>query len=86
MHKNRTPKGLELERKHDSSYKKRLIGKRHVDGKGIINAEYIGNGVYGIVKIFYDDGTDQLIGPLKSFRPTNEDLEINGIILKPQIL
>lgn len=81
MHKNRTLKGLQLQAKHDTAYKKRLIGQKHNDGREIVNAEYIGNSVYGTVKVVFDNGTKMYITSEK-FRPTNDDIESSGIILK----
>jgi hypothetical protein len=80
MHKNRTAKGLALQEKHNLSYKKRLIGKQHIDGRKVINCEYIGNSVYGIIKVYFEDNSNILIGS-QSFRPTNKDILNNGIIL-----
>jgi hypothetical protein len=71
-----TVRGFELRAEHDALYKKMLIGKKNDRGT-IINAEWIGNSVYGIVKCFFDDGTDALYSHRASgFRPRKIDFDL----------
>lgn len=73
---NTTERGLELRRQHDAQYKKMLIGKKNNVGT-IINAEWVGNSVYGIVKVFFEDGSDKLYGHKQNgFRPRKEDFNL----------
>jgi hypothetical protein len=79
---NRTAKGLELEKKHQQRYEKWLLGKTStstelvnglpVAGK-IIKVEYIGNSVYGIVRLDIETGAYTLIGSMEGHRPTKAD-------------
>jgi hypothetical protein len=72
---HRTARGIELEKQHDARYKKWLIGKSNSRGK-IIDAQYIGNSVYGIVKVFFEDGTDNLYSNRNAFRPRKTDFNL----------
>ena len=73
MHKNRTAKGIELERKTDERYKKMLIGKKTRSGKIIVDVLWIGNSTYGVVKLVFDDHTTDLCGSPKPFKPRKID-------------
>jgi hypothetical protein len=73
--KYRTVKGIELQREHDERYKKMLIGKTNNWGK-IINAEWIGNSVYGIVKLYFENGETNLYSNPNGFRPRKEDFNL----------
>lgn len=75
MHKNRTQKGIELQKKHDERYKKMLIGKISF-GKLVTDSEWIGNSVYGIVRVTFEDGETKLVSSPNSFRPKKEDFHL----------
>ena len=71
-----TVNGEELRRSHDEYYKKILIGKKNDLGI-IINAEWVGNSVYGIVKVFFQNGTDKLYSHKgNGFRPRKQDFNL----------
>ena len=74
-HKNRTLKGDELMKKHQECYNKWWLNKNTKYGK-IVNVEYIGNSVYGIVEITLQNGLKQFVSSRESFRPRKSDLEI----------
>jgi len=77
MHKNRTASGIAKEQEHDRRYKSMLIGKTTTSGDKITNAEYIGNAVYGIVKIYFEDGTHKLVSHPHAFRPRKIDFNLS---------
>lgn len=75
-----TVRGMELRNEHDERYKKMLIGKRNDIGL-IVDAKWIGNSVYGIVKLTFEDGSDKLYSSLKSFRPRKSDFNLSdGVV------
>lgn len=77
MHKNRTAKGIALEQKHRDRYRKMLVGRECENGKSILDAEYIGNSVYGIVKVTYHDNIEELISHSDGgFRPRKADFNL----------
>lgn len=84
-HKNRTEKGDILRIKHQITYNKWWLGKyikspSKFNGKSAIGkitkVEYIGNSVYGIVKIYLDNGCEFMLSSRDSFRPRKSDLEV----------
>lgn len=74
-HKNRTSKGDELIKKHQERYEKWWLNKNTIFGL-VKNVEYIGNSVYGVVKLTLHDGSNQFVSSRNSFRPKKTDLQI----------
>lgn len=80
----RTQKGIELEMKPQKTYEKWWLGKRlaepvYINNElyypTIIEVKYIGNSVYGIVKIKLDTGDTRFV-PQNSYRPKKSNLKL----------
>lgn len=76
-HKNRTIRGDELRREHQARYEKWWLNKvtSNVNPpEKIIKVEYIGNSVYGVVRLTTESGKE--IYPTSNYRPTKDSVKI----------
>ena len=81
--KNSTPNGEELKKKHQATYERWWLGKYFVgffhkkdrQPQKIINVEYIGNSVYGVVRLTLADGTE--VYPMSNgYKPLKSDISV----------
>lgn len=83
-HKNRTVRGDELRRKHQDTYEKWWLGKKvtEIIGGGrfdppitITKVEYIGNSVYGVVRLTDNNG-NQYYPSSNGMRPPKYNVSV----------
>lgn len=68
-----TAKGKALRESHQQSYTNMLVGRSNSRGL-IAGAEYIGNSVYGVVRLTFSDGSTEIYSHRgRGFRPRKQD-------------